>query len=456
MFGKRNKPEHEAPVEEADPDLTSPEGLIGPEPTGLMGAKRLNNKPVLIVGGVLAAFGLVLVYTLNERSKPHVAKDPVVDEASINAKPGSKAMPPEVLNGVPEAGVVPASYENGYGDPNAVPALSGEAPLLVQQHPVNTAGSVNQSPYASQWDSYYSQRDQQRQQRYETRVSAINSPMSVSVEGGRSAPANQPSAAMIPAGMQGGAGMAMGGMQPASGFGGAGMGRDEDLNRQGAKRDFAQGSGGRAAYLDSRVESARSPYEVKAGSVIPIVLTASVNTDLPGQITAAVTRNVYDTVSGRRLLIPQGTRLVGQYDSQVTTGQSRVLIAWNRMIYPDGSSLDLGSMVGADLSGASGARDRVNNHYRRTFGNAVFLSLFSAGVQLSQPQSAAGDNQTSGQTIAGAMGQQLGQLGMESARRNMQIQPTLELRPGLNMNVSVTQDLTLREWRNSGGRGHNR
>ena len=219
-----------------------------------------------------------------------------------------------------------------------------------------------------------------------------------------------------------------------------------DLNRQDDKRAFLENSGGGNPYAPGRVQSPVSPNEIKAGAVIPAVLTGGVNSDLPGQITAQVTRNVYDTATGRRLLIPQGARLVGMYDSTVTTGQSRVLVAWNRIIYPDGASIDIGSMPAADAAGYAGVRDRVNNHYFQTFGNAIFLSVFAAGAQLSQPQATVGENESASQIMAAQLGQQVGQLGMETARRRLQVQPTLTLRPGLLLNVQVTQDLILREW----------
>ena len=96
-----------------------------------------------------------------------------------------------------------------------------------------------------------------------------------------------------------------------------------------------------------------------------------INSDLPGQTTALVRRNVYDSRTGRYLLVPQGSRLVGEYDSRVAFGQSRVFVAWNRLIFPDGRSLDLAGMQGADVAAAAGLRDRVNNHFVRTFGSAL-------------------------------------------------------------------------------------
>ena len=128
-----------------------------------------------------------------------------------------------------------------------------------------------------------------------------------------------------------------------------------------------------------------SPYEVKAGTIIPAVLLTGISSDLPGQLIAQVREPVFDTESGRHLLIPQGARLLGLYDHQVVYGQERVLITWKRVIFPNATSLSLkDGMPGTDTTGAAGFKDQVNHHLIRVFGNALLLSIISAGVQLSQ------------------------------------------------------------------------
>ena len=154
-----------------------------------------------------------------------------------------------------------------------------------------------------------------------------------------------------------------------------------------------------------------------------------------------------DTATGRFIVIPQGSKLMGTYDSRVSTGQERVLVAWTRIVFPDASAIDLGRMPGSDEGGYGGFHDQVNEHFWKIWGNALLLSAFSSGIQLSQGN---GNNQTGGlnatQTIAASTGQQMGQLGQEIARRNLQIQPTLEVRPGYRFVVQVTKDLILRRW----------
>ena len=226
--------------------------------------------------------------------------------------------------------------------------------------------------------------------------------------------------------------------------------RDRDLNRQDKKEAFLAERDPRTVEqntLQSRREPPRSPYEIKAGAVIPAVMIGGVNSDLPGQLLAQVSQNVYDTATGRFILIPQGSKLVGAYDSNITTGQERVLVVWSRIIYPDASSIDLGRMAGADEGGYAGFNDQVNTHFWKIWSNALLLSAFSAGIQLSQGN---GNSQTSGlntqQTVAASLGQQMGQLGMEMARRNIQIQPTLEIRAGYRFIVQATKDMILRPW----------
>ncbi len=179
------------------------------------------------------------------------------------------------------------------------------------------------------------------------------------------------------------------------------------------------------------------------GSLLPAILTAGINSDLPGQTTALIRQNVYDSISGRRVLVPSGARLIGSYDHRVAWGQRRVLVAWQRLVFPDGSSIDLAGMPGADLAGEAGLRDRVNNHFARTFGTAMLLSAFSAGAQLSQPQEASsvGQAPSARQIVAAALGQEINRTATLLLRRNLDVQPTLEIRPGYEFFVQLTADL---------------
>lgn len=219
-----------------------------------------------------------------------------------------------------------------------------------------------------------------------------------------------------------------------------------DPNRQAEKTAFLERDPATDVYLNAKREAPRSRTELKAGTVIPAVMIGGINSDLPGQIVGQVSRNVYDTRSGRVLLIPAGAKVVGVYDSQVTNGQSRVLVAWERIIFPDGSSISLGAMPGTDQGGYAGFRDKVDRHTFRIFKDALLLSVISAGAQLSQPRNSDGDLNAS-QIATAALGQQFSQVGAEMIRRNMNTQPTLKIRPGYQFNVMITKDVILPPWR---------
>lgn len=196
--------------------------------------------------------------------------------------------------------------------------------------------------------------------------------------------------------------------------------------------------------LGSGTEKPEARYVIQTGFVIPGILITGVNSDLPGQITAQVSQNVYDTPVGKHLLIPQGSKLIGAYNSEVVYGQERVLIAWQRIVFPDGKTLDLGSMPGADMAGYAGAKDKVDQHYVRIFGSALLMSAIIAGATYSQRDAgSAFGRQNAGSILSQSLGQQLGMVTANMIRRNMNISPTIEIRPGFKFNVMVTKDIVL-------------
>lgn len=204
-------------------------------------------------------------------------------------------------------------------------------------------------------------------------------------------------------------------------------------------------------YLPSRLQPAKSSYEVKAGSIIPATMINGLNSDLSGQIIAQVRQNVYDSITRRYRLIPQGARLVGIYDAHIIYGQERVLVAWNRLIYPDGSSINLKAMPGSDLEGYAGFHDQVDNKYWKLFGASFIMGVITAGMQYSQnntnaPSGAYNPNPTIGQTIAGSLGQQLGQTGLAITQKNLNVQPTLIIRPNYPFNIMITADMILKPY----------
>jgi len=221
-------------------------------------------------------------------------------------------------------------------------------------------------------------------------------------------------------------------------------GDDGDQNLQGRKEAFLAKA--RAGQMDDYLKSTRtaplSRYEIKAGWEIPAILEQALNSDLPGELKALVSSNVYDTATGRFLLIPQGARLVGVYNSRIGYGQDGVQVIWDRVIYPDGSSLDLSGMIGQDAHGYSGFRDKVDRHYKRLVGFAVLTSLFAAASEIAQNQNRSLLTYPSPAQVAGsAAGQQAADLGAQITRRNLNVQPTIKIPVGYRFNVRVNRDV---------------
>ena len=196
-----------------------------------------------------------------------------------------------------------------------------------------------------------------------------------------------------------------------------------------------------------------SPFTVMAGSVIPAVLINGINSDLPGPIIAQVSENVFDSATGKSLLIPQGSRLIGDYSNGILYGQQRVRVEFQRLIFPDTSSMDLPQAVGADQTGYAGVSDEVNNHYLATFGTATVMALISAGQQVGQiaafNNSGTGDGpygysnqwELASQSAGAGMSNQLGSVGRQSISKNLNRAPTLTVRPGFILDVILTSDL---------------
>lgn len=196
----------------------------------------------------------------------------------------------------------------------------------------------------------------------------------------------------------------------------------------------------------AQLVSAGSPYTLRAGTVIPALLITAITSDLPGDIVGQVSRDVYDSFSQRIPLIPKGSRIIGTYDNQVAAGQGRLLVAWTRLILPDGRSMHLPGLALTDAEGNAGAKGSVDNHWRRVFGNALLLSALSAGIQLSQPsQSTVLATPSARQVAAGAVGQELSTVAIEILRRGMSAAPTITIPPGQAFNVLLNGDIVFDE-----------
>jgi type IV secretion system protein TrbI len=220
-------------------------------------------------------------------------------------------------------------------------------------------------------------------------------------------------------------------------------GQNTDPNGQASKESFFNQDIEDLGYLPNQVVPQLSPYELKRGSVIPATLVSGINSDLPGRITAQVSQNVYDSATGRHLLIPQGSKLFGRYDSKAAFGQSRLLVIWTDIIFPNGSTLQIGGMAGTDAAGYGGFTDQVDNHYLQTFGSAILVALIGAGTEMMLPQdnNAFGNSDSAEDAARQSFAESFGQVAEQTVSRNLNVQPTLEIRPGYRFNVLVDQDL---------------
>jgi len=216
-------------------------------------------------------------------------------------------------------------------------------------------------------------------------------------------------------------------------------------NGQSHKESFLSGHIDQAIYSPQRVQTPRSPYQLMAGSVIAAALITGLNSDLPGQVVAQVTEDVYDTVSGRFLLVPQGTRLIGKYDSRIAYGQERVLLIWTRLVMPDGSSIVLDNLPAMDTEGYAGLEDGVDYHTWRLLKGVVLSSLLGISSELA----ANNGTQSNNRIIVGlrdSVNNTANEAGQRIVSKDLALQPTLTIRPGYSVRVLANRDIVLRPY----------
>ncbi|EBM5962880.1 TPA: TrbI/VirB10 family protein [Salmonella enterica subsp. enterica serovar 16:l,v:-] len=466
----------------ADQDKMSPDASPGTADTS--GVRRVNKRPMYIALGCIAAFCLVVAYVANKRAN-QAATENAAAEQSHGGGRSTSAMANEVLGGggsgliaAPASPPTLPEQNNETANKKPTTALpSASVPVAPVANPDEPPVPERTAQAPQQTDPEMDQLRRNKMREFEEAVKAktkVNLPEQMSrsgasggtpqtrdemlqqlanvrqqMEQNNSDPTSSYEAqvqrirsTMNGGGDDGGMGAADsgdgGGMQLAA-VGGSSVSRN-DISQFGKK-----GQGDRWL-LDEKVSAPHSPYELRAGWVIPGVMISGINSDLPGQIVGQVSQDVYDTATGKYLLIPHGTRLVGTYSSDVGYGQEGVMIAWQRLVFPDGKALDLGSMPGADMAGYSGFRDQVNNHYFRIFGNALLLSGITATVAYSQDRDQNnnnGSNQAPNMSseMSSALGQVFGQAIAQVVQKNLNIAPTLEIRPGYRFNIMVTKDL---------------
>lgn len=410
------------------PDLAAPQtGKVPPESVALRAqprpVTRLNRRTLAVLAGGLSAAVLGATIWSLQPSKPRSGNDPaeLYNVDRVSRSEGLERLPSDYSK-------LPTSTQS----PELGPPLPGDlGPAIVQ----------SQRPTAPSYTTpEHDPADAERLARLKEAEEAAASSVFFRTGGQRpamAAPA-QPVAD----------GTTLAGFDPLAAGPASTAAQPVDAtamqNRQAQKDAFLQ-----AASTETRnsgnLQLPASPYQVMAGTVIAGALVTGIKSDLPGDVIGTVTEPVYDTATGKHLLIPQGSRILGRYNSQVSYGQSRVQVVWNRIILPDTSSLTMDNLVGTDPAGYSGLEDGVDWHWDRVFAGAALTTLLGIGAELAAPE-----NRQDGDRIiiAGRDGLQdsVNQVGQEMTRRNMNIQPTLTERPGLPVRIIVNRDLVLRPY----------
>jgi type IV secretory pathway VirB10-like protein len=364
------------------------------------GGRRVNSRPLLILVVIVLAFvGVMGMVAADRADKQHETKN------KPEAAGSSDALAKSAVDGMPN-GLIPAEIKPVATTPSDQPPTPPGKPVLIARP--TGADQPPTPPQNLQEPKEDPEAQQIRQEKMQLLMTAIKAKSEVSFSKPTVAQQHAPSAGQ-PIGQDDIANKLAdlnqqiadeqatnptGAYQAslakaraiAAGMGGGSSSAPHLMHTSGnspsqsAYQQFDNSGAGDRWRLDSKVEPPRSTYELRAGFVIPGTLISGINSELPGQIVAQVSQNVYDTATGKYLLVPQGSRLVGAYSSNVAYGQSRVLVAWQRIVFPDGKAMDIGSMPGSSGAGYSGLHDQVDNHYFRIFGSALLMSLVSEGV----------------------------------------------------------------------------
>jgi type IV secretion system protein VirB10 len=383
----------------------------GESPTGV---RRVNNVPLLIIGGVLMIFVILVAMVASQRGE----KKPAA-EASSASLPESSQLLDQMLATTAAGGIV--------SDPDDAPVVSfpvarvpnPDIPPQPDHH--GEGGKPVDDAVANERMKLF-----QTAMHAKTGLAKATRSEEPPAAAGPSAPNNAqtptiptPPDTRIPVHAEGDYGQFAG----------------TDARKKGADRWL----------LGNPVEAPRTTYEVRAGSVIPATMISGINSELPGQIVAQVSQDVFDTPTGRYRLVPQGSRLIGRYNHNVVDGQSRVLVAWQRIVFPDGKALDIGAMEGVDSAGYAGFGDKMDRHYFRLFGSAILMSGITAGLTSSSVRPDEDPfGVSSSVRLSQALAQQVGEVATEMIRKNMSYAPTLTIRPGYRFNVMAVKDLTFK------------
>lgn len=386
-----------------------------PEKLSNTGNKRLSKVPILIIAIIVILVLFAVFYTANDRAKKQAAKQTSEQQEEKAVSTANKDIN-SMISSLEAQGIDTKTQKNiDLPVKNVAPELKNDnIQPLAEYKPIPT---LNTQPKTE-----IDEREIRLKQ--DMRLKALASKTGIEVRNSNSIqPQTKDSIYQEPINLQNEPNL-------------------QNINSSGDNNDKFLSKLRNNGYLEQVKQKPISAYEIKAGWNIPAVLITGVNSELPGQILAQITQNVYDTATGKYLLIPQGTKVVGDYSNNVIYGQSRLLVAWNKIIFPNGDTLNIGNMQGASMDGYTGFEDQVDNHYFRIFGSAFLLSSITAGIALSD-NSQGNQTETARDKAIGQAIQQMGQVASEMIRKNMNISPTLIIRPGYKFNIFVTKDIVL-------------
>jgi type IV secretion system protein TrbI len=395
-----------------------------PQSVRPVGVRRLNHIPLYIVGGILALVGLLIAWVASEKGREQPARPE--DHGGSATEYATQVVGDKV-------GYVRAENTLPSATPLPPPLLT---PQSTTPPPTNTEMDARHKAF---FEALFAK-------------SAINDPTVEQVNAQRQQAISAADAAKAV-------------RADPNNLGGSSPGDISDYERKVAAAQQLLGTGGQppgpldpnnlGTYngqrdrwkLSSRLETPTTPYILRTGWVIPALLLTAMESELPGTITAQVSQDVYDSGTGNYLLIPQGSRLVGEYANAIQYGQFRIFVVWQRIIYPDNSALDIGAMPGADAQGEAGFHDQVDNHFVRLFGSALLMSAMTGGITYSQNQGQGSNNNyngnppRAGDILSQALGQQLGTATSALLEKDLSIPPTLKIRQGYGFNIVVVKDL---------------
>ncbi|KSV65024.1 conjugal transfer protein TrbI [Sinorhizobium sp. GL2] len=401
--------------------------------------RRLNRLPIIIAIGVLVLFLGIVVFGLSWRGLSFNRNNEFSSAESAPATSFGDQLKRGVSNGIIGE---PENREVFQPAPVAVSREGNKEPVIesraIERRPQpETAEDWEARLKREQDEQYLREAQRQRMARLQARATAYDSPLKVDVAGIEATSDNSRASATQARAQPGGASDLY-----AAALTAGLIDQKVDQNGQVSKEDFFNQDIKDLGYLPNQVVPQLSPYELKRGSVIPATLITGLNSDLPGRVAAQVSQNVYDSATGHRLLIPQGAKLFGRYDSKVSFGQERVLVVWTDLIFPNGSTLQIGGMAGTDAEGYGGFSDKVDRHLLRTFGSAALIALIGTGIDMSMPESSTRATQdTASDAARRNFAETFGRVAEQTISKNLNVQPTIRIRPGYKFNLLVDQDI---------------